>query len=93
MNIKKKKAQKALRSDRLMKGVTEMSVSEFQELAKKFEKKLKKEKQKQYEKEIKKGKRERRPGGAGWEIWKLRQINYFTFYFILSVILSLMLLV
>ena len=47
-------AQKALRSDRLMKGVTGMSVSEFQELVEKLKKKLKKEKQKQYKEEIKK---------------------------------------
>ncbi len=58
------KAQKALRSDRLMKGVTGMSVSEFQELEEKFKKKLKKEKQKQYKEDIKEGKRERQPGGG-----------------------------
>ena len=44
--------QKALRSDRLMKSVTGMSVSEFQELEEKFKKKLKKEKQKQYKRPV-----------------------------------------
>ncbi len=37
--------KKALKSDRLMKGVTGMSVSEFQELVEKFGKSLEKEKQ------------------------------------------------
>ncbi|CEG13566.1 hypothetical protein MSIBF_A4170008 [groundwater metagenome] len=38
------KVQQALKGDRLMKGVTGMSVSEFQELVKKFGKKPEKRK-------------------------------------------------
>ena len=57
-------AKRALKNDRLMKGVTGMSVSEFQKLLEDFEKELKKEKQSQYEKELKKGKRKRKPGGG-----------------------------
>jgi len=57
-------AKRALKNDRLMKGVTGMSVSEFQELLDDFEKELKKEKQSRYEKGVKKGKRKRKPGGG-----------------------------
>lgn len=57
-------AKRALKNDRLMKGVTGMSVSEFQELLHDFEKELEKEKQSRYEEGVKKGKRERKPGGG-----------------------------
>ena len=59
MNIKR-----ALQSDRLMRGVTGMSVSEFLELSEKFGKELEKEKQSHYEECMNEGKRERMPGGG-----------------------------
>ena len=55
---------RALRSDRLMKGVTGMSVNEFQHLTEDFERNFEKEKQSKYKKGLKKGKRERKPGGG-----------------------------
>ncbi|CEG11405.1 hypothetical protein MSIBF_A1420016 [groundwater metagenome] len=58
------KVQQALKGDRLMKGVTGMSVREFQELVKKFEKNLKKEKELRYDEDLKEGERERQPGGG-----------------------------
>ncbi|CEG12815.1 transposase (fragment) [groundwater metagenome] len=58
------KVQQALKGDRLMKGVTGMSVREFQELVEKFGKNLKKEKELRYDEDLKEGERERQPGGG-----------------------------
>lgn len=55
---------RALRSDRLMKGVTGISVNEFQHLAEDFERNFEKEKQSKYKEGLKKGKRKRKPGGG-----------------------------
>lgn len=55
---------RALRDERLMKGVTGMSIKGFNELLKDFKQNFEKEKRTNYNKEVKKGKRERKPGGG-----------------------------
>ena len=55
------KISRALSNERLMKGVTGMSVNEFQKLTESFKQNLEKEKLTHYEKELKKEKRGRKP--------------------------------
>ena len=52
------------KGDRQMKALTGMSISEFKELVKEFEKALNQQKQTEYEQGIKEGKRQRKPGGG-----------------------------
>ncbi len=77
------KVQQALKGDRLMKGVTGMSVREFQELEKKFGKSLEKEKELRYDKDLKEGERERQPGGGrkGNLITVADKLFFILFYF------------
>lgn len=75
--------QQALKSDMLMKGVTGMSVREFQELEKKFGKSLEKEKELRYDVYLKEGERERQPGGGrkGNLITVADKLFFILFYF------------
>lgn len=58
------KINRALRDNRLMKGLTGMTVPEFNDLEKDFRQELEKEEQSRYRTELKKGKRKRKPGGG-----------------------------
>jgi len=58
------KINRALRDNRLMKGLTGMTVPEFNDLEKDFGQELEKEEQSRYRTALKKGKRQRKPGGG-----------------------------
>ena len=55
---------RALGNDRLIKAMTGVSASEFNELTKSFEEEIQDEAQNRYEIGVKMGDRERKPGGG-----------------------------
>ena len=78
---------RALRDERLMKGVTGMSIKGFNELLKDFKQNFEKEKRTNYNKEVKKGKLERKPGGGRKGRLETLQDKLFLRFFILNAIL------